>query len=177
MTTYPFERVRVRLTSEEVQRASAKGMADLVRAIEDGRVGHDHGRKQGVRGMNKRIVNTITGAITECALARYLGVTSWPYPPELPMSTPDVRLYECKGTLWPDGGLYLSPSEVKDKPERLVIVGIVELPYVWLRGWLRVGDITREGYWREDIDEAAWYAKGERLNPMMELPKLVGEVA
>lgn len=125
--------MKIELSSAEIMIASQVG---IMRQIEDIKA-----KKKPVSGEKPELAwqRHIEGALTECAMAKYLNVywskQSWPHP--------DVGNVEVRGTHYEQGHLRIDPKD-PDNRKFYLLTGL-NGTYI-IRGWIFAKDAKQDKY-------------------------------
>jgi hypothetical protein len=151
---------RVTLTPSEYYQAAHSGLLHRVQNIRTQRHAPRYGEPRDAWGVS------ITGAIGEAAVAKYLGV--WWLGNVGRIGGRDVAHIEVRSTSHPSGALILHDQDPDDVAFVLVRGDRYEYE---LPGWLLARDGKRREWWRDpQAGRPAYFVPAEHLHPMRELP-------
>jgi hypothetical protein len=152
----------------------------ISRARSEGQDRHDHARQQGFTHLanftgskSEALNNDFLGCLTEPLVAEATGLPwcgvlkdKWKKLPDVGDDI-EVRATEHIKT----GSLILRPT---DDPGRRYILSLVELPIVWLRGWLYGFECQHPQWWgtKGTSRDPCWWAPQPALRPMETLTEL-----
>lgn len=151
--------VRVALTTDEMIRFGALGVARCSHALEKRRVG-----AHGFDRNHERWQIDVEGVLAEAAAAKALGLLYEPVVGDLDTLFGDIAEgLQVRGTKYNTGSLLVHDKDVDDHRAILVtgIYGVYDI-----RGWIFIREGKRRDLWKEYKNRGAYWVPQDRLRPM-----------
>lgn len=161
--------IKVRLSADELVKAYHVGAARVVNNVLAGRRPHPRDRRWVGNGLGVHV----SGAIGECAVAKFLGI-DWEPRTERPdeFGEPDVGIVGVRHTIYATGYLKIYPHDPDNLPMVLVTGDIDQLVYI-VRGWILPKDGKKKSWLNDNGNQGRWQhaVPQEHLQPPSTIPR------
>ena len=134
----------MKLTGEDALVAAVKGTVRQIKALQKGRMGHDHGSSS-TRSMSQSWIDHILGELGEIAVSRELSLNVSSLFEDMAAADVAGKL-EIRCTEYANGHLPLHKTSKDESPYVLVLLDGLEAT---IAGWIIARDGKKAEYWRK----------------------------
>lgn len=157
------DNLSVTLSFEEGMAAVVQGAVQMMRAIQQGMVGRDHGGTSG-RSMRERWAQAIHGQMCEHAAAKALD--NYPVASVSGIRGDDPGGWAIRGTPWNDGCLIVNGSELPAMADSRFLLVTGHWPSFRVVGWISGAEVARDEWWRANERPPSWWVPQSALKPI-----------
>jgi hypothetical protein len=162
-TASSLSRIPVSLSFEEGLAAGIQGLVQMMRAINRGTVGFDHGG-QSARSMKERWAAAIQGQMAEHAFSKAMGF--YPHASVAGIQGDDPGGVAIRSTPWPNGCLIVNKSELPKNDDKPFVLVCGHWPNFMVCGWVYGREAAREEFWRGNERPPSWWVSQDSLRLM-----------
>ena len=151
------------LSFDEGIAAATVGCVQMMRAIQKGWVGNDHGGASG-RELRERWAQSIHGALAEYAVCKFLNVC---WTPSIDgINRMDALGYQIRATPWADGHLVINGGEPEKYAGQKFILITGHWPAFTVKGWIQAEESSRAEWWRANERPPSFWIPQRELLPI-----------